>query len=154
MICPFCADSDDKVVDSRFVPELNAVRRRRECLTCASRFTTYERVEEITIKVVKLDGTRQPFDRNKIRAGVERACWKRPISEKVIDELVKQVEQTIEESSAGEVLASRIGQCILDALHEIDQVAYVRFASVYRRFQNVNDFVNELKELSREKNEK
>ena len=145
MKCPFCGFSDTKVVDSRLGKEGNNIRRRRECIDCERRFTTYERVEESLPLVIKKDGRRETFDRTKIVAGMQRACEKRPVSIATIEKLVDRLEVSLQESGEREIDASRIGEAVMDALREIDQVAYVRFASVYRQFKDINEFMLELK---------
>lgn len=147
MKCPFCAFVDTKVIDSRLGREGNSIRRRRECVQCERRFTTYERVEDILPLVVKKDGRREPFDRLKIIAGMQKACEKRPVSIDTIEKMVDQLERKLQESGEKEISASRIGQDVMDALHRIDEVAYVRFASVYRQFKDINEFMDELKDL-------
>lgn len=147
MMCPFCRHDETKVVDSR--GNQDSIRRRRECLSCARRFTTYERVEESPVKVVKKDGTRVPFDREKIRAGLEKACYKRPISDAQIEEIIAGVERDLQQEFDREVPSRYIGECVFLALREVDQVAFVRFASVYREFKDVNDFVEELEPMLR-----
>lgn len=144
--CPYCRHDETKVIDSRTSQDLS-IRRRRECLSCERRFTTYERIEESPIRVIKKDGTRVPFDREKIRFGVEKACYKRPVSPEQIDALVGNVEATIYEDGEREVSSRRIGELVFNALRELDKVAFVRFASVYREFQDVNDFVEELQPI-------
>jgi transcriptional repressor NrdR len=147
MKCPFCNFSDTKVIDSRLGKEGNNIRRRRECMQCERRFTTYERVEEILPLVVKKDGRRQPFERLKVIAGIQRACEKRPVSIATIEKIVDQIERQLQESGEREVDSSRIGKAVMDALHDIDEVAYVRFASVYRQFKDLNEFMAELKDI-------
>lgn len=147
MKCPFCGHIDDKVVDSRASSEGSAVRRRRECLECGKRFTTYEIVEEMSLFVVKKDGRRQPFDRKKILAGIEKACEKRPVPSQQIEDLVLEIERRIYKKFDREVYSRDIGQMIMDRLALLDEVAYVRFASVYRQFKDVNQFMQELKDL-------
>jgi len=149
MKCPFCAHSESKVIDSRISKDGDAIRRRRECLGCGRRFTTYEFVEEVLPIVVKKDGRREPFDRTKIRAGIKKACEKRPISTDAIETVVNNVEQACQEFQDKEVPSSAIGERIMKELQTLDGVAYVRFASVYRQFQDVGDFVEELKDLLR-----
>ncbi|MEY3172679.1 MAG: Transcriptional repressor NrdR [Planctomycetota bacterium] len=144
--CPYCRHDETKVIDSRTSQDLS-IRRRRECLSCERRFTTYERIEESPIRVIKKDGTRVPFDREKIRFGVEKACYKRPVSPEQIDALVGTVEATIYEDGEREVSSRRIGELVFNALRDLDKVAFVRFASVYREFQDVNDFVEELQPI-------
>jgi transcriptional repressor NrdR len=147
MRCPFCGHADDKVIDSRASSEGNAVRRRRECLKCAKRFTTYEVVEEMSLLVVKKDGRRQPFDKKKISAGIQKACEKRPVSSERIEELVGAIEREITRRFEREVSTKDIGELIMDRLASLDEVAYVRFASVYRQFKDGNQFMTELKDL-------
>ncbi len=141
-------------MDSRVSREGNAIRRRRECLSCGRRFTTYEYIEEILPTVVKKDGRREPFDRNKIRVGIRKACEKRPISMETIESLVMEVERFCQDYAGEEIRSSMIGEKIMQVLKELDGVAYVRFASVYRQFRDVNDFLEELKELQDLKKEK
>jgi transcriptional repressor NrdR len=145
MRCPFCHFEDTKVIDSRLGKEGNNIRRRRECIECSRRFTTYERVEETLPLVVKKDGRREPFDRNKIIAGMQRACEKRPVSIETIEKLVDRLELTMQDAGEKEIESSRIGAAVMEALHDIDEVAYVRFASVYRQFKDINEFMDELK---------
>jgi len=147
MKCPFCGFADNRVIDSRIGKEGNSIRRRRECLQCERRFTTYERVEELLPLVVKKDGHRQPFNRHKVIAGMQRACEKRPVSFATIEQIVDQLERQLQESGDREVDSSLIGKAVMDALHEIDEVAYVRFASVYRQFKDINEFMDELKDI-------
>jgi transcriptional repressor NrdR len=147
MKCPFCGFADTKVVDSRLGREGNNIRRRRECVGCGRRFTTYERVEETLPLVVKKDGRREPFDRMKIIGGMQRACEKRPVSIASIEKVVDQLEIFFQESGDKEIESSRIGEAVMEALHNIDEVAYVRFASVYRQFKDINEFMAELKEI-------
>ncbi len=147
MKCPFCSHDDTRVVDSRLGKEGNNIRRRRECVDCERRFTTYERVEESLPLVVKKDGRRETFDRQKIISGIQRACEKRPVSIATIEKVVDQMEVTLQESGEKEIDASRIGEAIMAALQSIDEVAYVRFASVYRQFRDINEFMSELKDI-------
>ena len=147
MNCPFCGYNDTRVVDSRLGKEGNNVRRRRECPSCERRFTTYERVEEILPWVIKKDGRRENFDRSKIIAGVQRACEKRPISVENIEAMVDQVERKFQECGDKEIASSLIGKAVMEALHDADEVAYVRFASVYRQFKDINEFMTELTDL-------
>lgn len=146
MRCPFCKNEETKVIDSRNSQDYS-IRRRRECLECSRRFTTYERIEESPIKVIKKDGTRVPFDRNRIRAGIEKACYKRPVSNEQIDRLVAEVEAAIYEEGLRELPSRQIGELVFNALRDLDKVAFVRFASVYREFTDVNDFVDELQPI-------
>ena len=147
MKCPFCGYKEDKVVDSRSTAEESAVRRRRECLKCGKRFTTYEYVEEVSLMVIKKDDRREPFDRKKILAGIMKACEKRPIGVEKMDEIVASVERAIQKKSDREVHASRIGELVMEKLKVLDDVAYVRFASVYRQFKDVGQFMEELKDI-------
>ena len=148
MMCPFCRHGETKVIDSRASQQF-VIRRRRECLNgrCGRRFTTYEKIEESPLKVIKKDGTRVPFDREKIRAGLEKACYKRPISESQIEEIVCEVEADVYENFEREVPSRYIGEKVTSSLRDVDQVAFVRFASVYREFKDVNDFVEELEPI-------
>jgi transcriptional repressor NrdR len=148
MRCPFCEYEDSKVIDSRSSNEGRVVRRRRECLKCERRFTTKEYVEETPLMVVKNDGRREPFDREKILRGVQVACSKRPISMETINRLVEKVENALRDNNRDEVSSRQIGQQIMANLREIDEVAYVRFASVYRKFQAKEEFLEELKGLA------
>jgi len=145
--CPFCGYKEDKVVDSRSTAEESAVRRRRECLKCGKRFTTYEYVEEVSLLVIKKDARREPFDRKKILAGIIRACEKRPVSVEKMEEIVTQVERLIQKKSDREVPSNKIGELVMEKLKVIDDVAYVRFASVYRQFKDVGQFMVELKDI-------
>jgi len=145
--CPFCQHIDDRVIDSRQSKEGEMIRRRRECAHCQRRFTTYERVEETLPLVIKKDGRREAFDRGKILAGLHKACEKRPISVEVLEKLVDRIEQRLEEAGEREVYSQKIGEQIMRELQNLDEVAYVRFASVYRSFKDVNEFMNEVKEL-------
>jgi transcriptional repressor NrdR len=145
--CPFCACVRDKVVDSRESGPGDAIRRRRECLDCGRRFTSYERIEEIPYFVVKKDGRREAMDRNKLMAGLHRACQKRPISAKALTGLVDEVEQMVLDSPDREIEARLIGEKVMERLKELDKVAYVRFASVYREFEDVQEFIEELRGL-------
>lgn len=151
MKCPFCNADNDRVIDSRASDDAFAIRRRRECLSCKKRFTTYERIEELTLKVVKKDGTRVPFEREKIRVGLRKACWKRPVSDQQIEDVVTAVEATIYENFETEVPTREIGEMVMERLARLDQVAFVRFASVYREFKDVRDFVDELEPMLRQK---
>jgi transcriptional repressor NrdR len=138
---------DDRVIDSRLSKEGEMIRRRRECIHCARRFTTYERVEETLPLVIKKDGRREPFDRGKILSGLQKACEKRPISVTLLEKLIDRIEQRFQESGEREVHSRAIGEQIMQELQTLDEVAYVRFASVYRSFRDVNEFMNEVKEL-------
>ena len=147
MRCPFCSHLDDKVVDSRTIKEGELIRRRRECLACSRRYTTYERIEEIPLMVVKKDGRREPFDRAKIVIGMLKACEKRPVSVEHLESVVDRIEAKISSSLAKEVNSEKLGQMIMDALRELDEVAYVRFASVYRSFKDIDEFMDVLSQL-------
>ena len=149
MKCPFCGHPEDKVVDSREGKEHQAIRRRRECLGCKKRFTTYERVDEIPYMVVKKDGRREKFDRQKILAGLLRACEKRPVSMTRLEEVVNQAEALVIDAHDREVNSREIGELLMNRLRELDKVAYVRFASVYLDFKDVKEFMDELKDLLR-----
>jgi len=154
MKCPFCGFENDKVVDSRESKEGESIRRRRECLKCEKRFTTYERIDEIPYMVVKKDGRREKFERQKILAGVLRACEKRPISMGKMEQIVNDIEQFVVDSPERERTTSEIGELIMDRLKQIDKVAYIRFASVYRDFKDVDEFRSELEQLLHTKEEK
>jgi transcriptional repressor NrdR len=145
--CPFCHDLDNRVIDSRLGREGNVIRRRRECSSCERRFTTYERVEEILPLVVKKDGRREGFDRMKVVAGLRKACEKRPVSTAAIEEVADRVERTLQEKGEKEIPSSVIGEELMRQLHDMDKVAYIRFASVYRSFPDLDAFMRELKEL-------
>lgn len=148
MRCPFCNHIDDKVIDSRQSKDGDVIRRRRECLKCEGRFTSYERIDDILPHVIKKDNRREPFDRNKILRGLEKACEKRPISVENREELVKQIEKSLQSINEKEVSSSYIGEQIMNGLKEIDEVAYVRFASVYRQFKDINEFIQEIKDIA------
>ncbi|HEX9689917.1 MAG TPA: transcriptional regulator NrdR [Thermoanaerobaculia bacterium] len=147
MKCPFCGAVDDRVVDSRESREGEVIRRRRECDSCGRRFTSYETIEEIPYMVVKKDGRRESFDRKKLRAGLVKACEKRPISPAQLDAIVDEVETHLHDTEEREMLTSDIGARAMERLRELDKVAYVRFASVYRKFEDVDEFLRELKNL-------
>lgn len=147
MNCPFCTHGDTRVVDSRLGKEGNNVRRRRECPECERRFTTYERVEEMLPWVIKKDGRREVFDRSKIISGMQRACEKRPVSVEQIEQMVDRLERFFQECGEKEIVASLVGEEVMKSLQEVDEVAYVRFASVYRQFKDINEFMHELKDL-------
>lgn len=147
MKCPFCTHDDTRVVDSRLGKEGNNIRRRRECIKCERRFTTYERVEETLPLIVKKDGRREAFDRQKVISGIQRACEKRPVSISTIEKVVDQLEVSLHESGEKEISASFIGEAIMKALQSLDEVAYVRFASVYRQFRDINEFMAELTDI-------
>ena len=147
MKCPFCGHPKDKVVDSRESGNGDSIRRRRECIECGRRFTSYERIEEIPYLVVKKDGRREAFDRAKLTAGLHRACEKRPVSAMALAQLVDEVEQKVQDSPDREYETRAIGELVMKRLKELDKVAYVRFASVYRRFEDAQDFMAELRDL-------
>jgi len=151
MKCPFCHETENRVIDSRLSKDANMVRRRRECLKCSRRFTTYERVEETMPLVVKKDGRRESYDRIKIVSGLKRACEKRPVSINTIEAIADRIERGLQERGDKEVPSSAIGEAAMRELHDIDQVAYVRFASVYRSFKDINEFMVELEELLKER---
>jgi transcriptional repressor NrdR len=147
MKCPFCGSVENKVIDSRLSQGDEVTRRRRECESCARRFTTYERIEVVLPMVVKKDGRREPFDRLKVLAGLRRACEKRPIASEKLDQLVDKIERELVEPGDKEIDSSRIGEAVMSNLKELDQVAYVRFASVYRSFKDIHEFMAELSRL-------
>ena len=151
MKCPFCSHLQDKVVDSRESKEGDAIRRRRECLSCERRFTTYERIDEVPYLVVKKDGRREKFDRQKVLAGLLKACEKRPVSMAKLSEMVNEIETKVSDSPDREISTTDIGEFVMDHLRDLDKIAYVRFASVYRDFQDEQAFFNELKNLMRHK---
>ncbi len=147
MKCPYCSFEEDKVIDSRPTDEGATIRRRRECLSCHKRYTTYEKVESLPIMVIKKDGSRQPYEREKVRKGILRACEKRSISINQIESVLDSIEAQISNSLEREVTSEFIGELVMDKLRELDEVAYVRFASVYRQFKDINTFMNELNKL-------
>ena len=147
MRCPFCGYEESKVIDSRPTDEGERIRRRRECLQCAKRFTTYEMIESLPIVVIKKDGSRETFDRQKLLTGMLRACEKRPVSIEMLDRAISDIETVIQNSLDREVSSDKIGELVMDKLKGIDEVAYVRFASVYRQFKDINTFMNELNKL-------
>ncbi len=149
MKCPYCRTDNDRVVDSRISQDGFSIRRRRECLGCEKRYTTYERLEEMAIKVVKKDGVREPFNPEKIRGGLAKACWKRPVSDDQIERVVAAVETDVYSSFDTELDSHQLGEIVMQHLADLDQVAYVRFASVYREFKDVRDFVDELQPILR-----
>lgn len=151
MRCPYCAYPESKVIDSRPTDENNSIRRRRECLSCGKRFTTYEIVERVPLVVVKKDGSRQSFDRSKILGGLLKACEKRPVPMETLERAAARIEQKLVNAMDREIPSVRIGELVMDELKEIDQVAYVRFASVYRQFQDLDSFMNELNKLLEKK---
>ena len=148
MKCPFCDNSETKVIDKRLVPEFNSNRRRRECIKCAKRFTTYERMEIPNLSVIKKDGRMEAFDRNKILNGILRSCEKRPISRDVIEKAVNGIEEEIKEKSRKKIASTKIGEMVVRRLKKLDKVAYIRFASVYKEFTDVKSFENEIKQIS------
>ena len=154
MKCPFCGHIEDKVVDSREGREGGSIRRRRECLICRRRFTTYEHIEDILPVVVKKDGRREVFERNKILSGLKKACEKRPVGMDVLEEVASKIEKKVQESGEKEIPSTMIGAEVMRELHNLDEVAYVRFASVYREFKDINEFMDELKDLLKERNKK
>jgi len=147
MKCPFCGATDDRVVDSRESREGEVIRRRRECASCGRRFTSYETIEEIPYMVVKKDGRREVFDRKKLRAGLVKACEKRPVAPAKLDAIVDEIETLLHDAEEREISTSRVGGLVMERLRELDKVAYVRFASVYRKFEDVDEFLLELKNL-------
>lgn len=151
MKCPDCSGMENKVIDSRLNKEGTVIRRRRECLSCSERFTTYEKLERSFPLVIKKDGRREEFDRDKIIHGVQKACQKRPVSVKDIEDLVDRVEQYVQELGDKEVPALKVGEKVISEIYNLDDVAYVRFASVYRSFKDVNEFMVELKEVLKSK---
>ncbi|CUQ66637.1 transcriptional regulator NrdR [Candidatus Nitrospira inopinata] len=154
MKCPFCDELEDKVVDSRMAKEGEVIRRRRECTSCRRRYTTYERVEEILPVVVKKDGRRESFDRGKILSGMKKACEKRPISTAAIEAAADRIEKRIQEMGESEIQSRVIGEEVMKELHQLDQVAYVRFASVYREFKDIDQFMDELKMLAQQRRDR
>ena len=153
MKCPFCHETENRVIDSRLSTENNMIRRRRECSKCSRRFTTYERVEEMMPLVVKKDGRRETYERIKIINGLKRACEKRPVSINTIEAIADRIERNLQERGEKEILSSVIGEATMRELHDTDEVAYVRFASVYRSFKDINEFMVELEELLKERKE-
>ncbi len=154
MKCPYCNTESTKVVDSRAADDNTSIRRRRQCESCGRRFTTYEKVETFPLMVIKKDNTREPYDRGKIEAGIVRACHKRPVSVEQVNHLVNDVENTIFNMDTKEIQSSAIGELVMDKMKALDEVAYVRFASVYREFTDVNTFAEELITLLKAKKEK
>lgn len=147
MKCPFCTFPESKVIDSRAIEDNSAIRRRRECLSCGKRYTTFEKVEDIPILVIKKDESRENFDKNKIIVGLIRACQKRPVSRSQIEEIASDIERNISNSMISEISSEEIGEMVMDRLKNVDEVAYVRFASVYRQFKDINTFLEEIKNL-------
>ena len=154
MKCPFCDDVEDKVVDSRMAKEGEVIRRRRECLSCKRRYTTYERVEVTMPAVVKKDGRREPFDRSKIVSGLKKACEKRPISTATIETVTDRIEKRIQDLGETEIVSTAVGEEVMREVSQLDQVAYVRFASVYRAFKDIDQFMDEIKALAQQRRER
>jgi len=154
MKCPFCTYTDNKVIDSRLGKDKNVIRRRRECIECGRRFTTYERIEEILPLVIKTDGRREPFDRMKVLTGLRKACQKRPISTNSLERIVERIESHFQELGEKEIKTKDVGRAIMEQLHDLDDVAYVRFASVYRSFKDTSEFMREIEELKESKGKK
>jgi len=152
MRCPYCGHEEDRVVDSRTSKEGRAVRRRRECLDCARRFTTYEYIENISLTIIKNDLRREPYERDKLMQGITAACKKRPVSVKKIESIVDKIENQIEKISRNEVPSSEIGRMVMAELYDLDEVAYVRFASVYRKFKDISEFISEVKGIESKSN--
>lgn len=153
MRCPFCSHGEDKVVDSRSSKEGRAVRRRRECLRCGQRFTTYEYIENVSLTIIKNDQRREPYDRQKLMQGIVAACKKRPVSIKKIESIVDRIENQIEKSGKMEIPSSEIGKLVMMELYPLDEVAYVRFASVYRKFKDISEFISEVKGIESKSDE-
>ena len=147
MKCPYCRQDNDKVVDSRSSEDGYVIRRRRMCVHCEKRFTTYERVAELDLRVIKKDGAREPFRPEKIRQGLERACWKRPIETDRLEEAINEIVQEVYMLSESEISTERVGELVMEKLVELDDVAYIRFASVYRQFKDIHDFMSEVKPI-------
>ena len=147
MKCPFCDEQEDKVIDSRISKDGDSIRRRRECISCKKRFTTHEKIEETLPSIIKKDGRREPFDRDKILRGLKVACRKRPISTDLIEAAVDRIERELQERGVKEIKSTEIGERVMRELHELDDVAYVRFASVYRSFKDIGEFMSEVKVL-------
>lgn len=151
MKCPYCGYQESKVVDSRHSDDGTSIRRRRECLSCQKRFTTYETVESLPVVVVKKDNSREPFDRNKVLRGMVRACEKRPVSMAALESAAAEIEQIVQNMLEREVSTGKIGELVMERLKPLDEVAYVRFASVYRQFKDINSFMHELNKILEEK---
>ena len=147
MKCPFCTHLEDMVVDSRSLADGAIIRRRRECIKCHRRFTTYERIEEVALKIIKKDGRREDYDRQKLMGGLLRACEKRPISVEQLEKIVQEIEKQIEKDAKQEIKSKRIGELVMKKLQKLDEIAYVRFASVYRQFKDIGQFMQEMKGL-------
>lgn len=154
MKCPFCGSDEDKVIDSRAIKDFVEIRRRRECLTCSRRFTTYERIEEMMPQVVKKNDVREPFDRTKVTRSLDIACRKRSVSQEQIENVVKEIERTVQDLDRREVSSQVIGELVMKHLQKLDKVAYVRFASVYREFKDVDDFIDQVQKLGKENGKK
>ena len=147
MKCPYCLEDHDRVLDSRASQDGFSIRRRRQCLGCRQRYTTYERIEANTVKIVKKDGSREAFDHAKLKQGLEKACWKRPISDEQLEGVIAAVESKLEAGFESEIESQQVGEMVMEQLRALDEVAYVRFASVYRQFKDVRDFVEELRPM-------
>ncbi len=147
MKCPYCSFEESKVVDTRLIDDGEKIRRRRECVKCGKRFTTHEVIESVPVIVIKNDCSREPFDRNKLFSGLLRACEKRPVSIETVDSITNQIENTIQNSLVREITSKEIGELAMDSLKTVDEVSYVRFASVYRQFKDINSFMEELNKL-------
>lgn len=154
MKCPYCSNAADKVIDSRLASNSLSVRRRRECLECSRRFTTYERIEKVPFMVIKKDGRREPFQREKLLGGLLKACEKRPVSTQNIEDLVEEIEKEVKEKFYDEVSSDKIGGIVMQELRKLDEIAYVRFASVYRQFTDVEDFLKEVERFSHAKSKR
>ncbi|MBE3579303.1 transcriptional regulator NrdR [Caldanaerobacter subterraneus] len=154
MKCPYCGYPDSRVIDSRPTEDNTAIRRRRECLKCGKRFTTYEKVEQLPILVIKKDNRRELYDKEKILRGMIKACEKRPVPIKVLEEITDEIDRKIVNSMVREITSAEIGEMVMEKLKSVDEVAYVRFASVYRQFKDINTFMDELKKLLKENEEK
>ena len=151
MKCPYCSYGESKVIDSRPAEEGTSIRRRRECLSCHKRFTTYETMESLPLIVIKKDGSRQSFDRNKVMSGLIRACEKRPVAYQALEGMVSEIEQVLQNQMEREIRSAEIGELVMERLKRLDEVAYVRFASVYRQFKDINTFMTELNKLLEDK---
>ncbi|MBN2043126.1 MAG: transcriptional regulator NrdR [Candidatus Aenigmarchaeota archaeon] len=149
MLCPYCSAQDSKVVDKRITPDSRSFRRRRECLSCSKRFTTYERVENADLTIVKKDGNRESFDRQKLKSGIIKACEKRPISAEEIDRVINEIEMELRNRDSVEINSKSVGQMVMKKLKRLDKVAYIRFASVYREFTDLESFEDELKKIKK-----
>lgn len=152
MKCPYCGNLDSKVIDSRPTDDSTSIRRRRECINCGKRFTTYEKVEQLPILVIKKDNSREVYDRDKILKGMIKACEKRPVPVKLLEDITDEIDKKISNSMVREITAAEIGEMVMEKLKNVDEVAYVRFASVYRQFKDINTFMDELKKLLKENN--